>query len=211
MRTDEAEAYASTASTGKGGRNLLGTGAGAEVRTAADGRTKPEALRLMEAAVERSNMLCAYERVVKNQGAPGVDGLTVAEFKPWLQAHWPKVRQALLAGEYLPAAVRKVEIPKPQGGVRTLGIPTVLDRLIQQALHQVLQPLFEPEFSESSYGFRPGRNAHQAVKAARSYVAEGRRWVVDLDLERFFDRANHDVLMARVARKVKDKRVLKLI
>ncbi len=211
MRTDDAEAYASTASTGKGRRNLPGTGAGAEVRTAAVGRTKPEALRLMEAAVARSNMLCAYERVVKNKGAPGVDGLTVAAFKPWLQAHWPRVRQGLLAGEYLPSAVRKVEIPKPQGGVRTLGIPTVLDRLIQQALHQVMQPLFEPEFSESSYGFRPGRNAHQAVKAARSYVAEGRRWTVDLDLEKFFDRVNHDVLMVRVVRKVKDERVLKLI
>ncbi len=165
----------------------------------------------MEAAVARSNMLCAYERVVKNKGAPGVDGLTVAAFKPWLQAHWPRVRQGLLAGEYVPSAVRKVEIPKPQGGVRTLGIPTVLDRLIQQALHQVMQPLFEPEFSESSYGFRPGRNAHQAVKAARSYVAEGRRWTVDLDLEKFFDRVNHDVLMARVVCKVKDERVLKLI
>jgi len=211
MRTDEAEAYASTASTGKGGRNPLRARAGAEARTAAVGRTKPGALRLMEAAVERSNMLCAYERVVKNQGAPGVDGLTVAAFKPWLQAHWPKVRQALMAGEYIPAAVRKVEIPKPQGGVRTLGIPTVLDRLIQQALHQVMQPLFEPEFSESSYGFRPGRNAQQAVQAARGYVAEGRRWAVDLDLEKFFDRVNHDVLMARVARKVKDERVLKLI
>jgi RNA-directed DNA polymerase len=211
MRTDDAEARVSAASTGEGGRNLPGTGAGAEVRTAAAGRTKPEALRLMEAAVERSNMLCAYERVVKNEGAPGVDGLTVAEFKPWLQAHWPSIRQALLAGEYLPAAVRKVDIPKPQGGVRTLGIPTVLDRLIQQALHQVLQPLFDPEFSESSYGFRAGRNAHQAVKAARSYVAEGKRWVVDIDLEKFFDRVNHDVLMARVGRQVEDERVLKLI
>ena len=165
----------------------------------------------MEAAVERSNMLCAYERVVKNKGAPGVDGLTVSEFKPWLQAHWPSIRQALLAGDYMPAAVRKVEIPKPQGGVRTLGIPTVLDRLIQQSLNQVLQPLFDPEFSDSSYGFRPGRNAHQAVKAAQGYVAEGKRWVVDLDLEKFFDRVNHDVLMARVARKVGDERVLKLI
>ena len=165
----------------------------------------------MEAAVERSNMLCAYERVVKNEGAPGVDGLTVSEFKPWLQAHWKSIRQALLAGEYMPGAVRKVDIPKPQGGVRTLGIPTVLDRLIQQALHQVLQPLFDPEFSESSYGFRPGRNAQQAVKAARSYVAEGKRWVVDIDLEKFFDRVNHDVLMARVARQVKDERVRKLI
>jgi len=177
----------------------------------AGGRTKPETLQLMEAAVERNNLLCAHEGVVKNQGAPGVGGLTVAEFKPWLQAHWRKVRQALLVGEYMPAAVRKVEIPKPQGGVRTLGIPTVLDRLIQPALHPVRQPLWEPEFSESSYGFRPGRNAHRAVEAARSYVAEGKRWVVDLDLERFFDRVNHDVPMSRVARQVKDKRVLKLI
>jgi len=192
-------------------RNLSGAVSGAESGTAAVGRTKPEALGLMEAAVERSNMLCAYERVVKNKGAPGVDGLTVSEFKPWLQAHWPSIRQALLAGDYMPAAVRKVEIPKPQGGVRTLGIPTVLDRLIQQSLNQVLQPLFDPEFSDSSYGFRPGRNAHQAVKAAQGYVAEGKRWVVDLDLEKFFDRVNHDVLMARVARKVGDERVLKLI
>jgi group II intron reverse transcriptase/maturase len=166
---------------------------------------------LLEAALERSNMMCAYDRVVKNKGAPGVDGLTVTAFKPWMQGHWPSVRQALLAGDYMPSVVRGVEIPKPQGGVRTLGIPTVLDRLIQQALHQVLQPLFDPEFSSSSYGFRPGRNAHQAVKAARGYVAEGRRWVVDLDLEKFFDRVNHDVLMSRVSRKVKDERVLKLI
>jgi RNA-directed DNA polymerase len=211
MRADEAKAYASMARAEAGRRNLTGAGSGAEAGTAAVGRTKPEALRLMEAVVERSNMLCAYERVVKNEGAPGVDGLTVAEFKLWLQAHWPSVREALLAGDYMPAAVRKVEIPKPQGGVRTLGIPTVLDRLIQQSLNQVLQPLFDPGFSGSSYGFRPGRNAHQAVKAARAYVAEGKRWVVDLDLEKFFDRVNHDVLMARVVRKVKDERVLKLI
>lgn len=212
MRVDEAEARHGGASAEGDRRNLSRAVAGAETGTAATGRTKPEAAqRLLEAALERSNMLCAYERVVKNQGAPGVDGLTVSEFKPWLQAHWPRVRQALLAGEYMPAAVRKVEIPKPQGGVRTLGIPTVLDRLIQQALHQVMQPLFDPEFSSSSYGFRPGRNAHQAVKAARQYVEEGRRWVVDLDLEKFFDRVNHDVLMSRLERKVKDERVLKLI
>ena len=165
----------------------------------------------MEAVVERSNMQWAYERGVKNEGAPGVDGLTVAEFKPWLQAHWPSVRQALLAGDYRPAAVRKVEIPKPPGGVRTLGIPTVWDRLIQQALNQVLQPLFDAEFSSSSYGFRPGRNPHQAVPAAQSYVAKGKRWVVDLDLEKFFDRVNHDVRRARVGRRVKDSRVLKLV
>ncbi len=202
MRADKAEAYASTARDGEGKRNLPGSGVGAEAGSVAAGETKPEASRLMEAVVERSNLLCAYERVVKNEGAPGVDGLTVAELKPWLQAHWAKVRQALLAGEYMPAAVRKVEIPKPQGGVRTLGIPTVVDRLIQQALHQVMQALFEPEFSESSYGFRPRRNAQQAVEAARSYVAEGKRWVVDVDLEKFLDMASycpqiHEVLSNR--------------
>jgi RNA-directed DNA polymerase len=168
MRGDKAEAHASAAHTGEGRRNLPGSGAGGETRSAAVGRTKPEASRLMEAVVEGSNLLGAYERVVKNEGAPGVDGRTVAELKPWLKAHWPSVRQALWAGEYMPAAVCKVDIPKPQGGVRTLGIPTVLDRLIQQALHQVVQPLFEPEFSASSYGFRPGRNAPQAVQAAQS-------------------------------------------
>jgi RNA-directed DNA polymerase len=211
MRDEEAEAHASAARPEADGRNLSGAGLGAESRAAAVGLPKPEASRLMEAVVERSNLFSAYERVVKNEGAPGVDGLTVSEFKPWLQRHWVRVRQDLLTGVYQPEAVRKVEIPKPQGGVRTLGIPTVLDRLIQQALNQVLQPLFDPEFSVSSYGFRPGRNAHQAVQAAQGYVAAGNRWVVDLDLEKFFDRVNHDVLMARVARKVKDERVLKLI
>lgn len=212
MRVKEAEAYASRASVEGEGRNPSWAASGAEVRSATGGETKPEAAQgLLEAVLERSNMMRAYERVVENKGAPGVDGLTVLELKPWLQAHWLKIKQALLAGEYMPAAVRKVEIPKPQGGVRTLGIPTALDRLIQQGLHQILQPLFDPGFSGSSYGFRPGRNAHQAVEAARRYVAEGKRWTVDLDLEKFFDRVNHDVLMARVARKVKDERVLKLI
>ena len=212
MRVREAEAYASKASAEVDGRNLSRAATGAEAGTATVGETKPEAAQgLLEAALERSNMMRAYQRVVENKGAPGVDGLTVSELKPWLQAHWAKIKQALLAGEYLPAAVRKVEIPKPQGGVRILGIPTVLDRLIQQALHQILQPMFDPGFSRSSYGFRPGRNAHQAVKAAQKYVAEGRRWTVDLDLEKFFDRVNHNVLMARVERKVKDTGVLKLI
>ena len=155
-------------------------------------------------------MRLAYQRVVENKGAPGVDGLTVVELKDWLKAHWPRVKEALLDGEYLPRPVRRVDIPKPQGGVRTLGVPTVVDRLIQQALNQVMQPIFEPTFSVSSYGFRPGRNALQAVEAARNHVREGRRWVVDIDLEKFFDRVNHDVLMARVARLVSDGRVLKL-
>lgn len=165
----------------------------------------------MDAVVERSNLWRAYERDMRNKGAAGVDGLAVHEFKAWLQQHWPSVKAALLAGKYMPAAIRKVDIPKPNGGVRTLGIPTVLDRLIQQALLQVLQPEFDPEFSAHSYGFRPGRNAWQAVQRAQSYIKEGRRWVVDLDLEKFFDRVNHDILMSRIARQVKDERVLKLI
>ena len=137
--------------------------------------------------------------------------MTVEQMKAYLQEHWVEIRGQLLEGQYQPQAVRCVEIPKPQGGMRQLGIPTVVDRLIQQALHQVLTPVFEPGFSESSYGFRPGRSAQQAVEQAREYVAEGRRWVVDLDLEKFFDRVNHDVLMARLARRVSDKRVLRLI
>jgi len=165
----------------------------------------------MERVVERSNLWSAYQRVLQNKGAAGVDDLTVAEFKGWLKVHWPSVKEALLAGRYMPQPVRRVDIPKPSGGVRTLGVPTVLDRLIQQALHQVLQPLFEPSFSEGSFGFRPGRNAHQAVRRAQAYIRAGKRWVVDLDLEKFFDRVNHDVLMGRVARRVSDVRVLKLV
>lgn len=193
------------------GRMSSASVSGAEASTATDGQTKAEGLRCMEAVVERSNLWRAYERVMSNKGAPGVDGLTVADFKAWLQQHWLAVKAALLAGEYMPRAVRKVEIPKPNGGVRLLGIPTVLDRLIQQALLQVLQPEFETGFSEHSYGFRPGRNAWQAVQRAQGYIREGRRWVVDLDLEKFFDRVNHDILMSRVARKVGDERILKLI
>jgi RNA-directed DNA polymerase len=165
----------------------------------------------MEQVVERSNLWLAYQRVVQNNGAPGVDDLSVAEFKDWLKVHWPSVREALLAGRYMPQPVRRVDISKPSGGVRTLGVPTVLDRLIQQALHQARQPRFEPTFSEASYGFRPGRNAHQAVRAARAYIRAGKRWGVDLDREKFFDRVNHDVLMARVARQVSEGRVLKPI
>jgi RNA-directed DNA polymerase len=165
----------------------------------------------MEEVVERSNLQLAYQRVVKNKGAPGVDEVSVPEFKDWLKMHWPSVKKALLEGCYLPRAVRRVDIPKPDGGVRTLGVPTLVDRLIQQALHQVLQPLFEPSFSDSSFGFRPGRGAHQAVRKAQGYIRAGKRWVVDIDLEKFFDRVNHDILMARVARRVSDGRVLKLI
>ncbi|PYE11926.1 group II intron reverse transcriptase/maturase [Paraburkholderia silvatlantica] len=211
MRTDEAQARESGAMTQEPGRNP-GVGVdGAEAGTAATGQTKVEEPSLMDAVVERSNLWAAYRRVVSNRGAPGVDGLPVDQFADWLKMHWPSVKAALLEGRYMPEVIRAVDIPKPAGGVRTLGIPTVLDRLIQQALHQILQPIFEPGFSESSYGFRPERSAQQAVLMAQQYVQEGRRWVVDIDLEKFFDRVNHDILMSRIARQVKDDRVLKLI
>jgi RNA-directed DNA polymerase len=148
---------------------------------------------------------------MRNRGAPGIDGMRCEDLKDWLKANWPRVRVALLDGTYLPQAVRRVDIPKPQDGVRTLGVPTVVDRLIQQALHQAMQPLFEPTFSEGSYGFRPGRSAQQAVLKAAEYILGGKRWVEDMDLEKFFDRVNHDVLMARLARQVQDLRVLRLI
>jgi RNA-directed DNA polymerase len=168
-------------------------------------------VRLMEEILGRENLMAAYRRVKANKGAPGIDKMTVEQLWTFLEEHWATIREKLLEGRYEPAPVRGVEIPKPGGGVRLLGIPTVLDRFIQQAMHQVLTPIFDPGFSDASYGFRPGRSAHDAVQAARSHVAAGRRWVVDLDLEKFFDRVNHDVLMARVARKVSDKRVLRLI
>jgi RNA-directed DNA polymerase len=166
---------------------------------------------MMEAVCERGNMLLAYERVMKNKGASGVDGIGVTEFKDHLKQHWPRIKGKLLGGDYIPQPVRRVDIPKPQGGVRTLGIPTLTDRLIQQALHQKMSPIFEEDFSASSYGFRPGKNAHQAVKAARRYIAEGRRIVVDMDLEKFFDRVNHDLLMEKLSKKIDDRRVLQLI
>ena len=194
------------------GRNLREYGSGASSVTATGESSRPEAMQLMEAVVERKNMTAAWRRVQANKGAAGVDGMTVDELLPYLRQHWPRIKEELLEGRYQRAPVRKVEIPKPGGkGMRMLGIPTVVDRLIQQALHQVLAPISDPGFSESSYGFRPGRSAHQAVLQARAYAASGKRWVVDLDLEKFFDRVNHDILMSRVARKVKDKRVLKLI
>ncbi len=167
--------------------------------------------RLMEAVCERGNLKLAYQRVMENKGAAGVDGIDVTEFKDHLKQHWPTIKARILVGKYIPQPVRRVDIPKPQGGIRTLGIPTLTDRMIQQALHQVLSPIFEADFSESSYGFRRGRNAHQAVKAARQYVAEGRRFVVDMDLEKFFDRVNHDILMEKLSKKIGDGRVIRLI
>jgi RNA-directed DNA polymerase len=165
----------------------------------------------MEEVCERENCLQAYKRVKSNKGSAGIDGMTVDELPGYLKEHWPAIREQLLSGTYRPQPVRRVEIPKPDGGVRQLGIPTALDRMVQQAVMQVLQDGWDAEFSEHSHGFRPGRSAHQAIAKAQKYVAEGRRWVVDLDLEKFFDRVNHDRLMAAVARRVKDKRVLKLI
>ncbi len=172
----------------------------------------PATDKLLERMVEKSNMMEAYRKVVGNKGSAGADKMSVADLKLHLQRNWASIRKALVGGRYIPQPVLRVEIPKPNGkGARLLGIPTVTDRLIQQALHQILSPMFEGDFSEHSYGFRPGRSAHQAVLAAQSYVTEGKRWVVDLDLEKFFDRVNHDILMSRIAGKVKDKRVLKLI
>jgi RNA-directed DNA polymerase len=183
-----------------------------QVSTAVTGKTQPEAMRLMEEVLRRENLIRALRRVRSNKGTPGIDGMTVEELTPYLKEHWARIREELFEGTYEPQPVRRVEIPKPNGrGVRPLGIPTVLDRLIQQAILQMLSPIFDPHFSGSSYGFRPGRGCHDALKAARGYVEAGYRWVVDVDLDKFFDRVNHDVLMARVARRVKDKRLLRLL
>jgi RNA-directed DNA polymerase len=176
-----------------------------------NGKSDAGVQEVWEAVFARGNMQTALKRVESNKGAAGIDGMAVQELPSYLKAHWLEVRAALESGKYQPSPVRRVEIPKPDGGVRQLGIPTVLDRLIQQAIAQVLTPMFEQMFSTHSYGFRPGRSAHQAVQQAQAYIREGYDWVVDIDLEKFFDRVNHDMLMARAARVVKDKRVLKLI
>jgi len=159
----------------------------------------------------RQNLLTAMKRVESNGGAPGMDGKTVKELRSYLREHWLEIRTALESGAYRPSPVRRVEIAKPDGGVRQLGIPNVVDRLLQQAIAQVLVPIFEPLFSEHSYGFRPGRSGHGAVRQAQTYVQEGYTWCVDIDLEKYFDRVNHDLLMGCVMRVVKDKQVLKLI
>ena len=166
---------------------------------------------LMEAVVERANAMAALKRVRQNQGSPGTDGMTVDDLPAYLATEWEAIREQLLAGTYPPQPVKRQEIPKPGGGMRQLGIPTVLDRFIQQCLLQVLQPRLDPTFSRHSYGFRPGRRAHDAVCAAQRFIQEGRRWVVDVDLEKFFDRVNHDLLMGRLAKRIADQRVLGLI
>ena len=185
---------------------------GAEPLVAKPATERPaETEELMEEVCNRENLVRAWKRVRRNKGSPGVDGMTIDDARDYLGEHWPSIRSQLLAGTYQPQPVKRVEIPKPDGGVRKLGVPCVVDRLIQQALLQVLQEQWDPTFSEHSYGFRPGRSAHQAVAQAQRYVAAGFSVVVDLDLEKFFDRVNHDSLMARVAARVTDKRVLKLI
>jgi RNA-directed DNA polymerase len=167
--------------------------------------------QLMERMLERENMRHALRKVEQNKGASGVDGMKVEELRKYLVNHWPSIQEQLLSGEYYPQPVRGVEIPKPKGGKRKLGIPTVLDRLIQQAMLQVLQAQWDETFSEASYGFRPGRNAHQAVEQAQKHIKLGYRWVVDTDLEKFFDRVNHDKLMGEVRKRIKDRRVIQLI
>jgi RNA-directed DNA polymerase len=182
-----------------------------EASTAANGNERSGSGHLMEMVVERDNVKAALKRVRKNKGGPGVDGMTVDELSRHLVEHWEGLRGKLLAGTYQPTPVKRQEIPKSGGGMRELGIPTVLDRFIQQAILQVLQPRFDPSFSEHSHGFRPGRRAHDAVCAAQKYIQEGRRVVVDVDLEKFFDRVNHDVLMGKLAKRIEDKRMLGLI
>jgi len=191
----------------------VGVGAvGPQAHPAAGENAADRTMELLDKALQRENMFRALARVRQNKGAAGVDGMTVDELEAYLREQWPRIREELLSGTYQPQPVRKVEIPKPGGrGTRMLGIPTVLDRLIQQALLQVLQPIIDPTFSDNSFGFRPRRGTHHALERMREHVASGKRWVVDLDLEKFFDRVNHDVLMALVAKRVKDKRVLLLI
>jgi RNA-directed DNA polymerase len=166
---------------------------------------------LMEEVVSQENFRRALEAVKRNRGAAGIDGMKTTQLEGHLKQHWSKIRSKLLAGTYAVTPVRRVEIPKPNGGVRRLGIPTVLDRFIQQLLLQALTPIWEPRFSEHSWGFRPGRSAHDAVRQAREYVAGGKDWLVDLDIEQFFDRVHHDILMRRIAEVIRDKRMLKLI
>jgi len=166
---------------------------------------------LLEEVLERNNMLMALQRVISNKGSHGVDGMKIDELREHIKKHWTSIKAKLLEGKYNPSPVRRVEIPKPDGGIRLLGIPTVQDRMIQQAVAQVLNQIYEPSFSESSYGFRPNRGAKNAILKSKEYINEGNRWVVDMDLEKFFDKVNHDILMSKLEKQIKDKRLLKLI
>src|SRR5450755_721015 len=176
-----------------------------------DTASHPAESSLWEQLLARGNLAEALRRVEQNAGAPGIDGMSTKELRPWLKDHWPEVRSQLDAGTYRPQPVRRVMIPKPSGGMRKLGVPAVVDRLICQAVAQVLTPIFDPQFHPHSFGFRPGRSQHHAVERARQFIADDAAWCVDFDLDSFFDRVQHDALMARVARRVQDKQVLKLI
>ncbi|NOZ72602.1 MAG: group II intron reverse transcriptase/maturase [Chloroflexi bacterium] len=182
-----------------------------QAATATKDKTGPRTDKLMEEVLRRENLSYALKRVQANKGAPGVDGMSVEELPAYLKKEWPRIRKELSEATYIPLPARRKDIPKPGGGSRMLGIPTAVDRFIGQAILQVLAPIFDSHFSEFSYGFRPGRSALMAVKQARNYIRAGHRWVVDLDLEKFFDRVNHDILMSRLARRIEDKRLLKLI
>ena len=210
-RTPTTKGINPSAVTGSRERNSRGTVDGASSPAGGQDTLELWGDLKMEEVLTRENMSQALKRVKENKGAAGIDEMTVEELESNLKAEWPRLRKELLEGTYKPQPVRRVMIPKPDGGERPLGIPTVVDRLIQQAVHQVISPIFEEGFSASSYGYRPGKSAQQAVERARQFVAQGRRWVVDIDLEKFFDRVNHDILMDRVERKLKDERITKLI
>lgn len=196
----------------RGGGEALSAPQSGEARRATDEAERSGATRLlMEQAVARENATKAFKRVRRNKGSPGIDGMPVGQLDVHLREHWPTIREHLLAGRYQPSVVLRREIPKSDGGTRLLGIPTVLDRFVQQLLLQVLQPMFDPTFSEHSHGFRPGRGAHDGVREAQQYLQAGRHWVVDVDLEKFFDRVNHDVLMGKLHNRIDDPRVLGLI
>ena len=214
MNLDDKQSQKSANTESRPGRDGEAIGAGRDGRslsTVAQEDERSGTAALMERVTAHANLITATKRVKQNKGSPGVDGMTVDVVDDWLTAHGEELRQRLLSGSYRPAPVRRVSIPKASGGVRDLGIPTVVDRVVQQAVLQVLQPLFDPTFSTSSYGFRPGRSAHQAVLAAQRYVEDGRHIVVDVDLSKFFDRVNHDILMGRLAKRIEDKRLLRLI
>ncbi len=204
-------AATATSAQGQSGAAARPDGDGPEDTVSRTLRQKATYENLMEEAVSPENFCKALKAVVTNDGAPGIDGMKAADLEKHLEAHWEKIRAKLLAGAYVPTPVKRVEIPKPSGGVRMLGIPTVLDRFIQQLLLQVMTPVFEPRFSDHSYGFRPGRSTADAIQAAKGFARQGKDWVVDLDITKFFDHVNHDILVTRIASLIRDKRVLGLI
>ncbi len=212
MRADQKADDGESRATAEGaGRIPAAAVSSAEECPRMENNSDPQAKELLERVVESSNMKLAWKQVKRNKGSEGVDGRTIADTELFLKTEWPGIRQSILDETYKPSPVKRVKIPKPGGGTRKLGVPTVADRLIQQAICQVLNPIFDPGFSEFSYGFRPKRSAHDAVRQARKHQQNGKQWVVDLDLKQFFDEVNHDILMARVGRKVKDKRLKRLI